>query len=330
MIAGGYGSVGREAAGMLAAALPGRVTIAGRDLDRARACAVTVGHGAEARRLDVTDPGDALDDAALVLMCAEPPDTGLASRCLSRGVHYVDVTADAARLAALEGLDSAAREGGAAAVLSVGLAPGVTNLLAALLVRGLPAPPERLDVLVLVGIGEDHGRAAIEWTLDELASESAFASRTRFRVPGRRRPVHAFSFGFPEARTLPATLGVGRTATWFGLDPPGATMILAAAVRLGAARALGAGRARRAAIGALEAGALGPDTCVVAARADGRQATLTGRRQARLTGLVAAEVSRQLLEGAPRPGVHHIEDLFEPRDVLERLAATEPSVRLHL
>jgi saccharopine dehydrogenase (NAD+, L-lysine forming) len=330
VIVGGYGRVGREAALALAPALPGRVVVAGRDRGRAQAAAARVGHGAEGRRVDASDPSRALDDAALVLMCTEPPGTELARRCLTSRVHYVDVTADSDRLSALEGLDPVARAAGVTGALSIGLAPGVTNLLAAHVVRGQRSPTERLDTLVVVGVGDAHGPAAIEWTLDALADADAFALRTRFRLPGRARPVRAFSFGFPEARTLPVTLGVSRVTSWLALDPPAATLGAALAARSGAARALRRGPLRRAALHALGAAAPGPDRYVAAARFSGRQSVLTGRREASLTGLVAAEAARRLLERGATPGVFHIEQLFDPVDVLDRLASEDPSVRLTL
>lgn len=330
VIIGGYGQVGREAALALAPRLPGRVVVAGRDLTRARAGAARAGHGARGLGIDASDPAAELGDAALVLMCAETPGVELARGCLSRGIHYVDVTADSARLAALEQLDPIARDGGATGVLSVGLAPGATNLLAVYVVRESRVSPQRVETLVCLGLGDAHGPAAIEWMLEALAVDDSFAARTRFRLPDRDRSLHAFSFDFPEARTLPRTLGVARAGSWLALDPPAATLLVALGVRSGAARWLRHPVPRRALARALSKAALGPDRWVVAARAAGRQAMLMGRREARSTGIVAAEVARGLLEGTPTAGIHHIEQLFAPEEMLERLASADPAMRLTL
>lgn len=78
--------------------------------------------------MDLRDDADvrsALDGAYAVLMCAEVDNARIARACLERGVHYLDVTASHPTLAAMRAL-----EGDATALLSVGLAPGVTNLLA--------------------------------------------------------------------------------------------------------------------------------------------------------------------------------------------------------
>ncbi|WP_433476707.1 hypothetical protein ACQPZP_06410 [Spirillospora sp. CA-142024] len=93
------------------------------------------------------------------------PEVVVAGRDLAkaRGVHYVDVSASREVLAGIAKLDRLATERSATAVLSVGLAPGITNLLA----REFGGAD--LDIGVLLGSGERHGPSAVEWTLDSLA-----------------------------------------------------------------------------------------------------------------------------------------------------------------
>lgn len=239
LVVGGAGQVGRTIVAALAPLLPGRVVVAGRSLERARAAADAAGHGVTALQFDVADPALAADPppAAAVVMCIDDRSPQLVAAWLARGVHYVDVTATAARIAELEPLDDVARDGGATALLSVGVAPGLTNLLAAHVATGFDAPPE-VELLVQLGLGDAHGPAAVAWTLDAMADPAALREARSFALPGRRRPLRAYRFPFPEQDVLPRTLGVAAASSWFALDPAPATRLLALSARAGAGRLL--------------------------------------------------------------------------------------------
>lgn len=117
---------------------------------------VAVFAGRERRRAGrVVDLGDdrsdraALDDVAVV-NASGIEDAALAVTT-DRGGGFVDVTATTAYVAALEGLRPRAP-----VLISVGLDPGLTNLLAATLHAS--APGGAIDLVVLLGAGERQER----------------------------------------------------------------------------------------------------------------------------------------------------------------------------
>jgi hypothetical protein len=326
LVVGGYGAVGSAVVRQLAGWVPGRVVAAGRDVNRARRLAVDVGGeaGVRAARVDVTD----LDGVARVLMdegiavvvlCVGPPDEALARMCLARGVHVVDVGASPDLLARIEALDA----GEATVVLGVGLAPGLTNLLARQAHEQVGGA-ERLDITVLVGTGEHHGLDALRWTLSGLAAPPRGARPRRVPLPGYgTRTAHPFPFS--DQHTLRSTLGVPEVTTRLCLD----SRALGAAVfglrRLGALRLARQPAVQRFLAAALHrvplAGGDGFAVRVDAVSADGRHVALavTGRNQSRITGLVAADVGWELLVGGLPRGVHHIEQLDRLRALPARL-----------
>ncbi|MGW1149026.1 saccharopine dehydrogenase NADP-binding domain-containing protein, partial [Streptomyces sp. NPDC002454] len=199
LVPGGYGAVGEEVTATLERWFPGRVVPGGRSAERARR------HGGV--QVDVTDPRgfervlDHLGDVAVVVLCVEPPDASVARICLERGIHLVDVGADADLLAAVEGLRETAVRTRAAAVLSVGVAPGLTNLLARRAHEEVGGA-ERIDVTVLLGSGERHGADAVRWTVAHLAAPTA-GRRLRTSLPGfGRRTAHPFPFSDQHASAL--------------------------------------------------------------------------------------------------------------------------------
>ncbi|MDQ0700167.1 saccharopine dehydrogenase NADP-binding domain-containing protein [Streptomyces anulatus] len=319
LVVGGYGAVGAVVTAALAEWFPGLVVPGGRDEARVRRLGGV--------RVDVADAegfAHALDecgDVSVVVLCVEPPDAGIARICLERGIHLVDVGATPRLLDAVADLHDVAVAAGASAVLSVGVAPGLTNLLARRAHEAVGGA-ERLDLTLLLGSGEQHGGDAVRWTVEGLA-EPVTARPRRTALPGYgTRTAHPFPFS--DQHTLPRTLGVPEVTTRLCLDSRPLTAALFAARRaglLGVARRPGA---RRLLTGAFRRVHLGGDGFAI--RADARSGdrhaalALTGRGQSRVTGLVAAYVTRELLTGTSPTGVHHIEQLPDLSGVPETLA----------
>ncbi|MEU3269325.1 saccharopine dehydrogenase NADP-binding domain-containing protein [Saccharomonospora sp. NPDC006951] len=289
VVLGGYGAVGREVVAGLRGHIP-EIVVGGRDL--ARASAVT---GAVPLRFDLREDDLSLLDADAVVMCAEQDNVRVARACLARGIHYVDVSADHDVLTAIERFDSLAVERKATAVLSVGLVPGVTNLLANSL-NG-----EATDIGVLLGLGEHHGPSAVKWTLDALGDVGE-SWRMRFPEPYGNRTVHGFPFS--DQFTLP-----GRVRTGLCLDSRVVSALLPRFRKVRNAKSLN---------WLLRKVHFGRDGFAVAAASDGKVKPFSGRRQSRATGLVAAMVVSRL-EGLP-PGVRHIENAVGT-DFLPELAS---------
>ncbi|WP_331771094.1 saccharopine dehydrogenase NADP-binding domain-containing protein (plasmid) [Embleya sp. NBC_00888] len=187
VLIGGYGAVGTEVGRTLAPWFPGRVLPAGRDLDRARRGAAELGGAFGGARVDVTEPGSVVRllteyRPAAVVLCVEPPDAEIARLCLSGGVPIVDVGASHHLLAATAALRDTAASTGARALLSVGVAPGLSNLPARRAHTEVGGA-DRIEITIVLGAGERHGTDAIRWTLDGLAAPVT-ATPARVGLPG--------------------------------------------------------------------------------------------------------------------------------------------------
>ncbi|MGW7070890.1 saccharopine dehydrogenase family protein [Streptomyces sp. NPDC054855] len=330
LVLGGYGAVGRVTALDLAGRLPGRVIVAGRD--RARAVELAAGSGGTLlpARVDLADPASleqALEGVSLVVLSVEPrtPAAHPARILFERGIGLVDVTATHSLITEVERHDALARGHDATAVLSVGVAPGLTNLLARRAAEAIGGA-ERLDISVVLGAGEAHGKDAVRWTVAQLMDGSPDGARP-LRVatwpPGRERAHHPFPFS--DQHTLRRTLGVPHVTTRLGLDSGALTALLFGLRRAGVFRA-----ARRARLDGLLTASLtrihlGGDRFAVRvdAHRGGRRATraLTAASQSRFTGLTAAEVAARVYAGEVPTGVQHIEEAAGLAGVPEALAA---------
>jgi len=339
VVLGGYGAVGRAACEILGGHFPGRVLAVGRDRQKAEAFSRETGGNVLPLAVDLATAQGmdrALDGARVVVACAGRDDAGFARACLANGVHYVDVSASHAFLTKVERLGVLAMEHGATAVLSVGLAPGLTNLLARRCKDVLGAV-RTLDISVLIGMGEAHGEAAIRWTLENLDKDFAapgadgprevgsFEDPRATVFPGGYGRRTCYRFDFPDQHVLARTLGVENVATRLCFDPAWSTRLLALLKRAGALRVLRHDGIRDALAALLGRFHLGSDGFAVKAEAEGTDGgsfacCASGHGEARATGIVAALVAEKLYL-SPSPlgaGVFHVEQLFEPEELLAR------------
>jgi hypothetical protein len=147
-------------------------------------------------------------------MCLDVPQIELVRQCFQRGIHYVDLSAEYPILAAIGALDEVARKHGATAILSVGLVPGLSNLMARHSLRFVEHI-QRFDSAIVIGLGEAHGTGATEWILSHLG-DARGKLRIDFPEPFGRRVVHRFAFS--DQYTLPQTLPIDEAATWLAFD----------------------------------------------------------------------------------------------------------------
>lgn len=285
LVLGGYGAVGAPTVAALRSAGHSCV-VAGRDPRRAE------------RVVDLAEPGllgyrEALDGVDAVVNASGAEDPDLVTAATGQGAAFVDPTATPGYVSRIERLEPRAP-----VLLSVGLAPGLTNLLAA----DLPGR-EPIELGVVLGSGERHGAAATSWSLGLLGRS--------FPDPATGRPVRNLTRG----RTLELPAGPRRlyradfcdqhtltrdldrpVRTYLGLDSARATLALSLLARLPGVGALhGVRRVPH---------LPGTDAWALVAASGGHRRWARGRGQSRGTAQVTAWAAA-LTEHLPA-GVHHL------------------------
>ncbi|RDI48904.1 NAD-dependent epimerase/dehydratase family protein [Nocardia mexicana] len=274
LVLGGYGAVGAHLVRLLRA--EGITALAaGRDPARAD------------RVVDLGVPGGletALSGISVVVNCAGVEDVRVVEECARRGVTFIEISATSEYVRALEHIAGPV-------VLGVGLAPGLTTLLA---VDALSACPGPVDILVGLGSGEQHGPAATAWTYRLLGQRFPdpggtlvrnFTRPARFTIPPAAgyRSFPALRADFADQHRLTREFGVP-VRTYLRLDSRLATAGLAGLTWAPPLRALGPPRMP------------GTDRWVVLARtSDGTARWATGRGQSLATAAVAAATVGEVL-----------------------------------
>ncbi|MBN9178007.1 MAG: hypothetical protein J0I43_11670 [Microbacterium sp.] len=222
----------------------------------------------------------------------------------------IDISATASHLTRL----AAAAPAGSTVLLGAGIAPGASSVLIAALDV---APGDDIDVAVLLGAGEAHGAAAVEWTA-RLAGTTVFAApetdavggkirnlRTTRRFPDGGRDRRFLRADFPDDALIGRPRGL-RVRSWLALDSALATNALALvglvpplAPMLRHAPHLGSDRWR----------------VRVSNRRTGHTRLASGRGQSVATGRLAARAALRIAEGGVT-GVVTMADVLTPADLV--------------
>lgn len=317
LVVGGYGHVGLQ----VARALTSRgksVVLAGRNGERAKRVASSI--GAEGRSIDLANPltwSDALDEVQTVLVCLDSADASFARYVLDSGRHYVDISATDSLFRSIETLDDIAQSAGSTAILSVGLAPGLTNLLVADAARRLHAV-SHARIGILMGSGDAHGEAAIAWVFRELAAIPSAPSLTKLSFERRGAPVVAGPFPFADQYVVQRTLGLPHCETLLSMDPP----LLTRSMYL-LRRSLRFKWLQKVLTKVMQHFRVGSDRCALTVEAVGTSSAgerqvvrhyFDARDESRITASVAVGVLTAL-DTQRRSGVHHIEQHFSLAEI---------------
>ncbi len=333
LIVGGYGAVGRVISKELANLFPSQVIIAGRNFQKAKEFSTTLNTQARPLALDITSVDNIdqrLDGVSLVIMCIDQTSTKFVSQCINKGIHYIDITANYNFLSKIESLDDEARNHNSTVILSVGLAPGITNLLAKQC-KARIHDAKYADIYIMLGLGERHGEAAFRWAFEDL-NDTFF-----IREDGEKKKVRSFTDGkqtilpnnigkrtayrsnFSDQHVLPKTLNFDSVSTRICFDSAIITGLYALMRKTGLSKLLKFRIIQDFMIKLFQTFPFGSDQFILKAEAgyNRRQGVLYecsihGNGEGENTGMVAAKVAEKLYTSSFPSGVFQIEELFEP------------------
>lgn len=173
MVIGGYGQVGGYITQKLVdpnkrneAVI--KVVIAGRNIEKAADMMNKLKSTCEIRRVDVEKINSSdLENIDTVIMCLENNNEGVLLECIKNGVHYIDITPSYRIMEKILEYEVEIKEAGIVVVLGVGIAPGISNLLANKLARQFDQVTN-IESYLMLGVGEKHGSDAVKWLVNNL------------------------------------------------------------------------------------------------------------------------------------------------------------------
>ncbi|PYE50227.1 saccharopine dehydrogenase NADP-binding domain-containing protein [Paenibacillus barcinonensis] len=340
-VIGGYGQVGQMICTQLAAEFPGKVWAAGTRRERAEQFSRQTGGAVKPLQLDITKSVDSgmLRNVKMVIMCVDQHDTRFVESCAKAGTDYVDISAKADFLTQVERLHSMLQASGSTAILSVGLSPGITNLL----VREAAAHLDQMqeaDITIMLGLGEKHGKAAVEWTVDhmsitydvmrqgELVPVQSLSGGKKIDFGDGLGQRMAYRFPFSDQRAVARTLHIPNVSTRLCLDSRWITRALSVSRRAGLLKLLRLPWVRQAAVNAFAWIPGGEPMFAVKVDVTGWkngqythvEQRIVGDKEAVVTADVAAAVAKRVYATPHQAGVYHVEQCFTLKDIQDELA----------
>lgn len=341
LIVGGYGAVGRNISATLGNSFPGRVIVAGRNYQKAKEFSSQIETKLIPLELDITSISKndkRLSGVNLVIMCIDQKGTQFVRHCIQQGIHYVDISATYVLLSEIESLHNEAKKYHSTVVLSVGLAPGVTNLLAKHCKSKIPNM-RYADIYILLGLGDVHGEAAIRWSLEELNAqfsikEAETTKQVRSFSDGKKTMFFdgigertAYRFNFSDQHVITKTLELDSASTRMCLDSRFVTYLYFLLKKWGVSKLFKFRIVQNFMIWFLQKFHFGSDKFIVKVEARKLlyqspvyECSISGNEEARITGLVTAKVAENLYTSSFNPGVFHIEQLFNIAEIIKKIS----------
>jgi len=235
LIVGGAGMVGRKIAAILAPDYPGRVIIAGRDVEKASRVASEIGLGVRTRHIDVADRNvveKAMDGVGTVMSCVAQPETPhLLLVSVARGSGYTDIAPKSlSRPPYSDELKAEAVKNGARIILGAGLIPGISNIFARMGAEQV-GPVVSVESACLLSLGDEYGTDSRSFIAEEVATKfkttingsqmlvSPFSGPRRIQFQAPIGALTAYRFPFSDQIFYPATLGAQTAVTRLALMP---------------------------------------------------------------------------------------------------------------
>lgn len=301
----------------------------------------------EARAVDIAadGAGELIPSDAIIVNLTEATPPAVAAQVVERGCTFIETSASPAYVAAL-GNEVCESESGGAMILCVGMAPGLTNLMAARVAQAEQVVA--VDIGVEMGLGRHYGAAATEWFLKAAGTEYQLI-RNGSRVPVRpgrlrrffvfwkseaRRPALGLGFAEHEILASDPVPGLSTVRSFVSIDPPIITRILGLILSLGLgpwvarnarwltrflSRLPGMGQTRT----RIVAEGLHHDGTMA-----GRLSVTTGDQAEATATMILATLLAVMAPGAKRTGVATIRDYLVLEDAITALSQILPETQM--
>ncbi len=339
LIVGGYGQVGKVISKKLGELYPKDVIVAGRNFKKAKKLSEDLNNNVLPLEFDLYNTAfqnEFLKEVRLVIMCIDQKNLNFVNECSERGIKYIDITADYEFITEIQSLENKVIKNNALFVLSVGLAPGITNLL----VKHAQTKIEKAkyaNIYLMFGSGEKHGEAAYRWffsninkkfkTLEngqeEVISNFGSPSYTKFLKPVGNRKTYRFNFS--DQHILLKNLNLDSVKTRVCYDSVFLTQMIAFFKKVGISVLLKSEKIQNYLIKFLHKFNSGSEKFSVKVDVGINnhnplyECYLRGNKESYITGLVATRVAQSCIEMSLPNGIFHIEELFNPQQFIESL-----------
>jgi saccharopine dehydrogenase-like NADP-dependent oxidoreductase len=329
-IIGGYGQVGSVIVQQLIHHGKQNLLIMGRNQKKMTYFAQSLPIAIETRQIDLNQSIDdtQLADIQMVIVCLDQKKTRFIQQCQRLGIDYLDITANSVFLKKGYQLPSPFSR----TLTGIGLAPGITNLAVANYLAAYENT-KSVDIDILLGIGDQHGQAAIDWTFSQLTSS--------YSLPYYQKPVSNFTIGknatfgphygkkttynfdFADQHLLALNDSTRHYTTYLGFDVSWITKSLALLKKMKLATILKNKQVLDFLALTMRKGIIGSNEFVVKISSPqempSKMIVVYGKEEAKITGEIATLMVLKLLDSSVPAGNYLINELTTLNEVVTKL-----------
>lgn len=259
-----------------------------------------------------------LDDVGWVIVCVDQTNTKLIEFCDTHGMDYMDVTANSEYIERIQQLKL---RGTSKILLGVGLAPGLTNLLAEKFIIMHPSA-DTINIELILGLGEKHGNAAIRWTLDNFLKSYEHKTLGYIRPFTQKNAIYTgeknlrtYNFNFVDQHMLNRKYKDKTFTTYLGFDQSIVTKVIYMANKLRLLKLLKYKPIYHVAEEVLRNPIFGTDLFIATVQSGENAISAWGHDEGRFTGLIAAEAAKKMATKELNSGLLGISDVIRIEDV---------------
>ncbi len=318
MIIGGHGKVGQYITRALKSY---NLVLVGREEKKIKGFLDKEKIQAEVYEIDIDNIDFAkLRNVSCVIVCVDQESTRLVEFCDQHTIDYMDITANSEYIEKIKQLQL---KGTSRILLGVGLAPGLTNLLAERFVSRYPSV-ETIELRLVLGLGERHGDAAIKWTLDNFLKSYSHKTlgeispfKLKSTVKSEQKKLQTYNFNFVDQHMLNQKYLNKKFTTYLGFDQSSITTLIYIAKKIGLLSLLKLKKVYQIAETFLRNPKFGTDVFIVSVKSGEKVLVASGHGEGRFTGLIAAEVAKRLLTIDLKKGILEISNIISIDEVAQ-------------
>lgn len=348
LVLGGYGQVGEKISHMLIS--KGKnIIVAGRSIKKAKSFTSDILEFAIPKQINIynIDKNDPIfEEIYLVIMCLDQSNTRFVKLCINHKINYIDISPSYTILSEIEKLNESAKNQGVMLLLGVGIAPGLSNMLAYKLAKSFDII-NSIESNLMLGIGEKHGADGIKWLVNNINKEyfikdngvikkvQCFTKPKKIRLIGENKNREFYYFDLADWHIMHKTLKTENIISRFAYDVNWLTKEVGILKKIGffyftKFKLMGRIYERLFAfyMNVMQKFNIGSESYAVQIEIKGKKSgkpcaekiLATGKNNSLLTATVAVVAAEQVRLKETKPGVVYLEEFIVMEDLEKRLS----------
>ncbi|MGB3368723.1 MAG: saccharopine dehydrogenase NADP-binding domain-containing protein [Acidaminobacteraceae bacterium] len=340
LVVGATGKVGSQVALKLSNQNPGKVIIASRNIENCNKLHLQSDFKTIPMQLDVNNiiNDDFLESVMTVIVCLDLINVNFFTACIKHNTNYIDITANFEYMKQVESTIKKYSSSKSIVLMGVGLSPGMSNLIAKKLLSNYDKPISS-TISILIGTGDKHGKAALEWLVDNInidyglkldksiKTAKAFTHIVDTEFPLDYGKMPTYNFNFADQHIIGKKYNLDTSLTTITYSSRFITKCFYTFIKLGFMKVIKSSFSKKLLVLLLGKLEFGSNQYAIKVDTSGYlngcfrtfHYAITGKDESLITSAVASSAANKVHHSKIKPGFYYLNDLFSFCDFAEDL-----------